>query len=454
MPEVTPVLSPNEPDPALIERLSTVKRISLGAVILVASLNLCAAWTPGLACAFAASRRLMGADAALASLLCALGLHLCDRETVRLRQLGTALAFVTILLAGWRVVGSLPHAAASAPPILASGCGVFGQRLTLESAAAFLLLAAAILPVKAGSRIVIRLAELAVFALCLLVLILISSYIFAAMRGFGLSSAVADSPLTLACLALLTHVAVLRRAEAGVFSIFLGRGAGSRLARTLIPVFLVLQFVREAGRTHLVRAHVLPAHYGTAILASAATMLSLILLLLLAWKINTMEVKVQELSLRDELTGLYNLRGFTLLAEQGLRLAQRTQMPFSVLYIDLDNLKLTNDTYGHQAGSSLLSETGHLMKATFRETDVMGRIGGDEFAVAGHFSHVAVSIAAERLKAACAARAADLSRPFPLRISVGYASAAEHAHESLRDLLAAADRAMYEDKRSKKQAGN
>jgi diguanylate cyclase (GGDEF)-like protein len=179
-------------------------------------------------------------------------------------------------------------------------------------------------------------------------------------------------------------------------------------------------------------------------------MVSLVLLLFLAWWINGMEMEIHDLSLRDALTGLHNLRGFSLLAEQALRLAYRSQLPFSVLYIDLDNLKQINDSMGHDTGSSFLAETGKLLKATFRETDVLGRIGGDEFAVAGHFSPAAIAIAAERLRAASALKNAETDRRHPLSFSIGYATATEHARESLKDLLTAADAAMYEEKRSKK----
>jgi diguanylate cyclase (GGDEF)-like protein len=130
----------------------------------------------------------------------------------------------------------------------------------------------------------------------------------------------------------------------------------------------------------------------------AAAMLSFVLLLFLAWRINNMEIKIHNFSLRDELTGLYNLRGFHLLAEQSLRLAYRNQLPFSVLFIDLDNLKQINDSLGHSTGSAFLAETGVILRGAFRETDVLGRIGGDEFAVAGQFGQMAISLAAQRLR--------------------------------------------------------
>jgi len=86
---------------------------------------------------------------------------------------------------------------------------------------------------------------------------------------------------------------------------------------------------------HVINAHIIPEHFVTAILSSIATMLAMILLLALVWRIRSMETEIHHLSLRDELTGVYNLRGFSLLSEQALLLARRSDLPLSVLFIDL-----------------------------------------------------------------------------------------------------------------------
>jgi diguanylate cyclase (GGDEF)-like protein len=163
-----------------------------------------------------------------------------------------------------------------------------------------------------------------------------------------------------------------------------------------------------------------------------------------------MEEEIQQLSFRDELTGLYNLRGFRLLAEQALRLANRSHAPFSILFIDLDGLKQTNDTLGHGVGSALLVETAALLTETFRETDVIARIGGDEFAVAGQFTRAGISIAAQRLEEQASATAIEACGGQPLSLSIGFSTNNEHRHESLQDLLDQADLAMYDKKRSKR----
>ena len=163
-----------------------------------------------------------------------------------------------------------------------------------------------------------------------------------------------------------------------------------------------------------------------------------------------MEQEIHDLTIRDDLTGLYNMRGFNLLAEQTLRLAQRAQLPFSVLFIDLDNLKQINDKMGHSAGSAYLAETGEILDASFRAGDVKGRFGGDEFVVAGQFSVVGIEIAAHRLAEAAAQRNASDGRRLPLSFSIGYVTCEYYSEETLKELVVKADEKMYQDTRRKK----
>jgi diguanylate cyclase (GGDEF)-like protein len=201
-------------------------------------------------------------------------------------------------------------------------------------------------------------------------------------------------------------------------------------------------------RARMTRTHVFPDHYAAAILAATGTVVALALLLAVSWQFRRLEWKIQSLSLRDELTGLYNLRGFYLLAEQGLRMARRSRMAFSVLFVDVDNLKQINDRHGHAAGSQLLVEAAEFLKTNFRETDVLGRIGGDEFVVAGQFSVDAIEMAEERLKADSSER--DKVDSPSLSLSMGHVTADLNRNESLENLLDRADAAMYERKRLKK----
>ena len=85
------------------------------------------------------------------------------------------------------------------------------------------------------------------------------------------------------------------------------------------------------------------------------------------------------MSLHDELTGLYNRRGFITLAEQQLKIADRMKTSILLLFGDLDGMKFINDTFGHQEGNQALIDTTNILKDTFRGSDILARVGGDEF---------------------------------------------------------------------------
>lgn len=91
--------------------------------------------------------------------------------------------------------------------------------------------------------------------------------------------------------------------------------------------------------------------------------------------------KLKELASTDVLTGLLNRRAFMEEAIGKFKLAKRYQRPLSLLMLDIDHFKKINDTYGHQAGDLVLVEFSQIMRSCLRETDVLGRIGGEEFAI-------------------------------------------------------------------------
>ncbi len=317
-------------------------------------------------------------------------------------------------------------------------------------AVAFVMLAVLLCLIRNSKGVASIAADFIAFLLGILALAMFSAWLFRVTHVFDTAYVDRTPPAALCILALLILVAFTVRAQFGAFDILVGTGIGSRIARVLAPVLLTLPFVREAGRARIIRLHLLPEHSEAAILAAIAAMLSLGFLMMIARHIRRMEAEIHRLSLRDELTGLYNLRGFRLLADQALRLAVRSQHPFSILFVDLDGLKEINDSHGHAAGSELLVETASLLTANFRETDVVARIGGDEFAVAGQFSRSSISIAADRLEDEAARTRVEAAGGKSLSLSIGFATTTEHQPVSLQDLLDHADFEMYEDKRRKK----
>jgi two-component system cell cycle response regulator len=162
--------------------------------------------------------------------------------------------------------------------------------------------------------------------------------------------------------------------------------------------------------------------------------------------------RLQNLSLIDELTGVYNRRGFMTIAYQQAKLAQRTQTQWMIVFADVDGLKKINDTFGHLEGDQALREIARLLKSTFRESDVVGRLGGDEFAVLvlAATESVAKSFI-NRLKHTVDALNAAPERKYRLTISLGLAYFDPHNPLPVEKVLEQADAAMYEQKRKQKE---
>jgi diguanylate cyclase (GGDEF)-like protein len=311
------------------------------------------------------------------------------------------------------------------------------------------LLAILVVLIQSNNAILSRVADFLVCCLCLLGLILVTEYAFGSFLLFGRTSVAPTPPIILICLALLSLVVVFRQAEHGVFAIFMGVGIGSRLARIFAPILLALPFLREAVVALLTRSGVLPGPHGDAILASIAATILFAILLFFTWRISGLENEIHDLILRDDVTRLYNYRGFHMLAEHALRLAQRSSLPFSVLFVDLQNVSRVNAELGADAAAAYLAQAGELLRNTFRESDIKGRIGRDEFAIAGQFDRTGITVAALRLEAASTAHRSESGLLFPLEFSIGHVTSVENSQESLKDLMARADKSRYQQKRLK-----
>ena len=164
------------------------------------------------------------------------------------------------------------------------------------------------------------------------------------------------------------------------------------------------------------------------------------------------EAAIHTLSLADELTGLYNRRGFMAFSKQHLNSVYRTNKGVVVVYADLDGLKVINDSFGHKEGDRALVKTAELLKETFRSSDVLGRLGGDEFtALAAVEPEGGVEKLISRLQERFERYNAQKLVPYKLSISIGVAQLGADGAQSMEDLMAQADHDMYENKRAKQQ---
>ena len=161
------------------------------------------------------------------------------------------------------------------------------------------------------------------------------------------------------------------------------------------------------------------------------------------------EAEVRQLALTDELSGLYNRRGFLLLAEQQLRMARRSNLSCWLLFADLDGLKSVNDNLGHETGDKYIANTAQALRESFRDADVVGRLGGDEFAILVISAHEALQEIRHRLNRNIDRVNRTHKDQPPLSLSLGAVRYDPQTENTIEHLLDQADTAMYEEKRAK-----
>ncbi len=158
------------------------------------------------------------------------------------------------------------------------------------------------------------------------------------------------------------------------------------------------------------------------------------------------------MAVRDELTGLSNRRGFLTLAEQQLKGAAREKKSMLAVFVDLDGLKAINDQLGHAEGDQALKDMASLMRTTFRESDVVGRIGGDEFvALVTEGSPFRSDGVIQRLQAAMVTFNGESDRPYHLSASIGVARYDPDSPIAIDNLVNRADTIMYENKQRRQR---
>jgi diguanylate cyclase (GGDEF)-like protein/PAS domain S-box-containing protein len=171
-------------------------------------------------------------------------------------------------------------------------------------------------------------------------------------------------------------------------------------------------------------------------------------------QLNLYADQLLDLSLRDELTGLYNRRGFFEVAAQARNQALRDARPAALIFVDLNGMKRINDELGHDVGDLALVDAAQVLKKAFRAADVIGRLGGDELvAFALDFTEDSLDGLRRRLRDLADVRVTEHARPFRLSFSVGAALLEVGSGQSLTDLVERADVAMYEQKKARRAAG-
>ena len=165
--------------------------------------------------------------------------------------------------------------------------------------------------------------------------------------------------------------------------------------------------------------------------------------------------ELRALSLTDELTGLHNRRGFMVMAEQISRLAKRNHQNLVLLYMDFNKLKYINDTFGHAQGDQALRDVARDLEQIFRRSDILARVGGDEFTALMtdcdlEFARIAIYCLNEKLNLTNTAP----SRFYFLSLRIGLALFDPANPTSIKDLMERADADMYINKQQLKKGGS
>jgi two-component system cell cycle response regulator len=161
----------------------------------------------------------------------------------------------------------------------------------------------------------------------------------------------------------------------------------------------------------------------------------------------------ERLSLSDSLTGLYNRRGFFVLANEQLKLLHRSPHGLLLLLCDVDKMKAINDTFGHSRGDQTLIDASVVLRTTFRDSDIIARLEGDEFAIVAIGTMPATAeLLQARLQVNINRYNAGSGQPYQLTFSRGLAYVAPGEQATVEDLIQKAEQEVDEQKRAPKKA--
>jgi len=322
-----------------------------------------------------------------------------------------------------------------------------------QTAVCFVLLGVAISLSRRADPACRALADACSVGLIAFALFLLGGIVFSVLEFTHFDATMSMSSQTLFCFVLLSVIVAGRRASDGVWlAIFVSRGIGSQMARVALPMMLATPFGVFALIAWLDAAGILPTNQTRAIAAPLLSLLSVGVMGWLAHRTNHLERQLRQQSLTDPLTNILNRRGFEAIGDYVIRNAQRSRSSLTAFYFDIDGLKRANDSLGHEAGSLIIKTFADLLVATFRKNDVLARIGGDEFVVLAVGARQSASELLIRLAKNIAASNDAGAVPGGIAYSAGYAELGLGVVRNVSDLVAEADRMMYQQKSRKRAA--
>jgi len=281
--------------------------------------------------------------------------------------------------------------------------------------------------------------------------IALNGYVFGAhaLYGLGLYSSIA---LHTAAVFFLYSLGVFAaQPQCSPTSIVLSKGTGGTLSRWLLPFAVLAPPILGWLFRHIHTLGVYHDEFSWALYSSTTSMGSVALILFLAYRVTSIDAdraRATELSYHDPLTSLRNRRAFDAYLLENFRLARRHARPLSLLMLDVDHFKDFNDTFGHPAGDTALVITAGLLNKHARETDLVARIGGEEFAIVLPETELAGALLlAERIRDEIQRSS---SYGHPVTVSIGAASLTGDMMDTT-GLIKECDAALY---RAKQQGRN
>jgi diguanylate cyclase (GGDEF)-like protein len=287
----------------------------------------------------------------------------------------------------------------------------------------------------------------------------LSGYINDAAAIYGIFSYTQTAAYMGLVLFMMSAAIFFARPRVGIAGDLTGKYLGSATARRFLPPVIIVPILAAWIRVQGQRAGLFGTELGFAWNVTTNVVTLSLLVWLYARKLNKTEESLDEVleaknilhdaSLRDELTGLYNRRGFLTFAEEQIKLACSGHRQVLVVFADVDGLKGINDRYGHSEGDRALKKAAEVLLAIFRDTDIVARLGGDEFVVLaldcspGGLTRINAHL--DKMLGLVN----DLDDPWNLSISVGTVHVDSKHQLSIADLLGEADKLMYEQKREK-----
>jgi diguanylate cyclase (GGDEF)-like protein len=446
----------NQPDPRTLRLLRPFESCLLLIITAVAAFVLLCWLLPPLAALTPQYALKMTANSAAGMLLAAASLWLTrEQSPPAARRAGLFAAIIVLALGAGTLVEYAAHIQLGMDNWLPHDPRArFPGRPSPQTASEFTLLGLCLLTLHHAKSRWSTLADALALMFTGLTLVMFGGHLYGAIDFVGDNPSNLMANHTLFLFFCFSALVTLRRAERGeILAVLLNTGIGSDIIRLVLPAAVFAPFAFLAADAYLVGAGIMSKSYAEAFSSASAATFILFIVTWMGWRINAMERDLRDLSLTDELTGVYNRRGFYFLGRQAVRDAQRGAGGLALFYFDLDGLKHVNDVLGHETGSEMIQAFAALLTSGFREGDIIGRLGGDEFAVITLQDPAQeLDSLLERLKTLAAIYNNTGEREFTLKFSAGHVRLQPGQAETLDDLVTRADGIMYQDKARKKQA--